>query len=391
MNIKFLFITLILLLNLGTTLQAQSNVSNEVSDVGSADTGVKTIDKLLNVVDYFSHEDEKYAIAAYPAVAYSPRDGMRFGGLSIIKIKNQNTDNQWYRPTLLMPQLTWSTKNQVKAELGYDVYLKHWNLQGNLNLALLPNDEFYGIGRNTSSTQFTRYTSNSFDYLGEFNYMVHQKIMFGLAFNFRHQEVTDIEQPELMPADTPGYEGGLLFGFGPVFRWDTRNNNFYPTSGHWLNLQALSYNNGLSDYRFLTFNAEIRKFWSSANEKNILAFQARIDVSNHDRPFFMMAGIGGSKRLRGIDHFNRFLDNNAWFTQIEFRKHLWWRFSGASWAGMGQTAHRVEEFDLQHLQAVGGLGIRFQATKTDRMNVRVDVGFGSGGQKGLYLSILEAF
>ncbi|WP_338235739.1 BamA/TamA family outer membrane protein [Persicobacter diffluens] len=370
---------------------ALAQEAEAVDEVGKASTGVGLVDKVLNLVDLFSYENEKVALSAYPAVAYSPRDGMRMGGLSIIKIKNNNNQEDWYRPTLLMPQLTWSTKNQVKAELGYDVYLKKWNLQGNINLALLPNDEFYGIGAANSSEQFTLYTSNSFSYNAEFNYMLRQELMVGFGMNYMHQTVADIDNPEILPISTPGYEGGNLIGFGPILRWDTRNNNFYPTSGHWLNLQASFYTPGLSDYQFNLFTAEIRKFFTIVDEKNILALQGRVDITDGEVPFFLMPGIGGSKRLRGIDHFNRYLDNNAWFAQVEFRRHLWWRFSGATWAGAGQTTTHAHQFSLQEAQFVGGAGLRFQATEKDRLNVRVDVGFGSGGQKGIYLSILEAF
>ena len=77
-------------------------------------------------------------------------------------------------------------------------------------------------------------------------------------------------------------------------------------------------------------------------------------------------------------------------TELEVRQHLFWRLGGAVFAGLGQVAPAVDEFDTDRILWSAGLGLRFQLTEQNRMNYRTDVAWGRDGFE-FYFSITEAF
>ncbi|NJN26731.1 MAG: hypothetical protein HC819_12535 [Cyclobacteriaceae bacterium] len=85
------------------------------------------------------------------------------------------------------------------------------------------------------------------------------------------------------------------------------------------------------------------------------------------------------------------MDKQSFWMQAEFRRDLFWRFGGVAFAGIGDVAPEIDQFVFDEMKYVVGLGGRFQALKDEKLNARLDVGFGRGGQHAVYLSIKEAF
>ena len=86
----------------------------------------------------------------------------------------------------------------------------------------------------------------------------------------------------------------------------------------------------VSNYSFYMSELDVRKFISVKGDQSILAFQAFVSHSDGDVPFYKLSYIGGKRKLRGIPHPYKYLDNNSWLTQVEWRQKLWWRL-GASY------------------------------------------------------------
>jgi len=59
--------------------------------------------------------------------------------------------------------------------------------------------------------------------------------------------------------------------------------------------------------------------------------------------------------------------------------------------GLGNVAETFGELGLGNLKPSYGVGLRFLFDKKERIQVRMDIGFGEDGSSGFYFSIFEAF
>ncbi len=86
----------------------------------------------------------------------------------------------------------------------------------------------------------------------------------------------------------------------------------------------------------------------------------------------------------------RFRDKDLLAVQLEYRFPIFWRIGGAVFAGAGTVAPDVARFSVGQVKPGLGLGLRFMYDLVERMNVRVDVGFGKNSS-GIYMTANEAF
>ena len=77
--------------------------------------------------------------------------------------------------------------------------------------------------------------------------------------------------------------------------------------------------------------------------------------------------------------------------QLEYRQYFWWKFGFVVFAGAGDVASELMKFSLTELKYSYGFGLRFLFNKEEKVNLRVDLGFGNDGTSGLYFGIEEAF
>ena len=103
-----------------------------------------------------------------------------------------------------------------------------------------------------------------------------------------------------------------------------------------------------------------------------------------------MALIGGTRRMRGYFE-GRFRDRNMLMAQAEYRRELGWNFGIAVFTGFGVVASELHEFEFPTIKPSAGLGLRYQLSKDEKINLRLDYGIGEGGSSGVYLTIGEAF
>ena len=121
-----------------------------------------------------------------------------------------------------------------------------------------------------------------------------------------------------------------------------------------------------------------------------LAFQFVANINTGDVPFKDLADIGGSNTMWGYyTGFYRY--KNLYALQVEYRAHIWWRLGFTVWAGGALTPEKWYTFFDHAIKPNLELGLRIMMNKKDRLNVRVDQGFGKKDQRGFYLDIAEAF
>jgi hypothetical protein len=107
-------------------------------------------------------------------------------------------------------------------------------------------------------------------------------------------------------------------------------------------------------------------------------------------PFYDLGLLGGSKLMRGTI-MGRYRDKTYYVLQSEYRMPvLVWRFGLILFAGIGDVAPSVGKITISTVKPTYGLGIRFRFDELEKVEIRMDMGFGKGSN-GVYFDINQAF
>jgi outer membrane protein assembly factor BamA len=252
-------------------------------------------------------------------------------------------------------------------------------------------DKFWGIGDNTVDTGNEQYTVNSFS--ATFTFQV-PPLMFsadrtGFIFDYNYTEIEDKQNNiYLIDNEVTGSNGGTVYGFGTDLVWDTRDNLFFPNSGGYEYFKVVIYPE-LGDFVFYTFEIDVRHY-NSFSPDHVIASNFYFAQALGDVPFYKLPALGGQNRERGY-FYGRYRDKNYMTLQLEYRQYFWWRFGFVVFAGTGNVAPELTKFTFNDLKYSYGFGLRFLFNKEEKVNLRVDLGFGIDGNSGIYFGIEEAF
>jgi outer membrane translocation and assembly module TamA len=135
-------------------------------------------------------------------------------------------------------------------------------------------------------------------------------------------------------------------------------------------------------------NALYQKYWQ-VKRKHIIAIQTKARYGFGQVPFLDMSAVGNDDLLRGYPK-NRFRDINFIGGQLEYRFPLFWRFGMVTFAGAGDVFSSHKDLTLQKLKYSIGTGLRFIANPSERLNIRLDYGYGKEGGY-YYFVVAESF
>jgi hypothetical protein len=341
-----------------------------------------------------STEVDDIRFSIYPVIGYQPETRFIFGAISFLVYgEEEGGDSEYYRPSTISPYILYTLNQQMLIAIDFD----HFFPKGYF-LALKPRyykypDFFYGIGNDNRIEDEEVYV-NRFERLdGSFMKFVNQRLAVGLKFDIQNNHLSDFEEEgQIISDDIFGVNGGLNVGLGPTLQVDSRDNILYPSRGVFALAEITMYRQGLGgDFTYTNFILDLRKFLSIKNEKNILAFQLAGNFTSGKVPFYKLPKVGGDSRLRGIENANLYIDRQSFWMQAEYRRKLFWRLGAVAFVGFGDVAPNLADFRPDEFKYVIGLGGRFQPIKSEKLNARLDLGIGRGGQYAFYLSIKEAF
>jgi hypothetical protein len=143
------------------------------------------------------------------------------------------------------------------------------------------------------------------------------------------------------------------------------------------------------DYVFFLGELDLRNYFAVAPDK-VIATNLYMSVAGGDTPFYKLPGLGGQNRMRGY-YEGRFRDDFYATLQAEYRQYFWWRLGFVVFGGLGQVAPEVIKFNSNEFKYSFGAGLRLLFNKTEKVNLRVDLGFGDNGDSGIYFGLEEAF
>lgn len=253
------------------------------------------------------------------------------------------------------------------------------------------NLDFFGIGQSAGSKGVSLKLNETGTILVLNGlYQVHGKFYAGLRYRLLAED-TKLAEP-LLP-DHPILPDAQLktriSGLGPAFEYDSRNIQFNPSKGIYVQGQWLIDAKGLgSDFSYDKLTLAGNGYIPLGTE-TVLAVRGSICNSSKGAPFYDLCFFGSNHDLRGYEG-GRYRDHAMAVGQAEIRRHLFWRVGAVAFAGVGAVAPSFSKFGEADALPSAGLGLRFQPSRKLPVNVSIDYGWGKGSS-GLYLYIGEAF
>lgn len=336
---------------------------------------------------------KRSSFVALPYAFYSPETKFAFGAGSIYSWRSRNSLSG-SRPSSMKIAATFTQKKQLIVALVPELYFKDesYYLYGSFAFYHYP-DKFWGIGNDMPDEAEEDY---SMDYVKTF-FNLQKRVARGLyiggRYQFEHIELIETADGGMLkngaiPGSEPG--GGSASGLGFIVNYDTRNNVYYPSRGRYFQLYGVFFEETIgSDYTFNTFTLDLREY-RSAFGNHVIAFQSLGIVTGGTPPLQMTALLGGSYWMRGY-FAGRYRDKNMIAFQTEYRFPIAWRFGGAAFAGLGDVAPEIGAFRLKEFKYSLGFGVRFMFDTQEKINARLDFGFGRYGNNGFYVMVTEAF
>jgi len=312
-----------------------------------------------------------------PILAFEPTFGTIFGGAIFLD-------------RAALQQYRFHTRLAFSTEKEYSVFLdlKKWVAENTYFHLEVEVDDFarpyYGEGMDTSPDEkiFLEGTTSRVAYFLKF--MEKGKFSLGPFLDYRAADQDGVDGTDVSP---PQYEESTA-GLGLCILYDTRDNHLSPNSGIYDNFRIRYVPDSLSTAKGSDtfFQAEIdhRVFYSPA-PGTVLAGRVHLGGSWGDPSYQYRYSLGGAYELRGFFN-NRFRGDSVYVVQGEVRQDLFWIFSGAVFAELGE----VTDNSFGSSEASYGGGVRMTLPPDHVAKVRLDFAWAKD-QKSVYFIFGEAF
>lgn len=337
--------------------------------------------------------DQKTGYFAAPIVFYTPdtRWGVGLSAATIFHLHDKNKPGLSTRASYFRLSAHYTQQKQKDLWGEWNVFSagEKYFFKGEFRLRNFP-DKFYGVGNRTSKKDQETYTYEMFTCKTMILKKLSRFIFLGIDahytrfYNFKREKGKKLDSGKI-----PGFNGGTGAALGLVAILDQRDNIMNPYRGNYAEFSSYFYRKFLgSTFSFTVINGEYRKYWQ-VRRKHILAFQTKVRFALGDVPFIEMSQIGNDDMLRGYPR-NRYRDAHMVGAQLEYRFPVFWRMGLTTFAGLGEIFSRASDIRLNTLKFTIGTGMRFLLNPAERLNLRLDYGYGSQGGY-FYLAFTEAF
>lgn len=249
---------------------------------------------------------------------------------------------------------------------------------------------YFGIGNTYPDTFLENYRAEYPRLRLTATRSVNRRQSVGLRIHTEGYRIIEAEKDGELDMETvPGSGGGFSSGLGVVWLLDSRDNQFFPHRGWFMETTLLAEHPlTFSQFRYLRFLTDATHY-QLIGDKCVLATQFFAQFTAGNPPFFQMPSLGGNRRLRGYPD-QKYRDRHLMMVQTEFRFPIFWRFKGVVFAATGTVFGTPHE--RLHWRPNGGTGLRVEFDRKQRQHLRIDYGWGEyKGNSGFYLTFGEAF
>lgn len=335
----------------------------------------------------------KIEYVVYPALGYTNETGIYAGGLAYLRygsIKNDSTSHK----NLIYFSTEVSEKKQYSIHLMPKIYLNNgkYTILTNVKFKHWPST-FYGIGNEHILDFEEQYTKREFDVEIEVKRKIIDTWQAALIYEFSHFQIKKMEEDGLLAVgNISGSEDNITSGVGLSLSYDKRDSDTYPQNGYLYNFRSVLFSDIFtSDYNFIRSEIDLRHYLSFFPNQT-LAFQGYFSTVSDEIPFHKMSYLNDN--MRAITA-NKFIDRHSIVFRIENRIFPWSdplleKFGFVAFLETGEVAGNIEDFSLNRLKFSYGMGLRISFLMNDRLNVRLDIGFGEQN-KSLSMGSREEF
>ncbi len=176
-------------------------------------------------------------------------------------------------------------------------------------------------------------------------------------------------------------------GFGLIASYDSRDFIPNPYKGIYAKAEYTFYPKFLGSTYGFNRAEVIFRYYKEVWKGGVIAFDLQGILNTGDVAWNMMATAGSSRQMRGY-YGGRYRDKGLIQSQIELRQRIYRRSGAVVWAGAGNVFPKFSEFEWSETLPTFGIGYRWEFK--NRVNVRLDYGFGKG-ESAFYFNINEAF
>ncbi len=325
-----------------------------------------------------------------PLLYYTPDTRFAAGAMGVYYF-HLGADNSATRLSYIKLLADYTQNKQLDLWSSWNVFTEgeRYLFKGELRFRNFP-DRFYGIGNNSLKENEERFEYKLFS----MKFLALRKFAesWFLGMNFNIEKEFDFERSidgQLNNGNITGYDGGLAIGPGIVSVFDTRDNVINAQKGMYLEVNAfwnLPFLGGTFDYGRMQI--EFNRYFPMAR-KTTLAWNTRAIFSTGEVPFLDMPRLGSDQILRGYPSY-RYRDKNFMATQLEYRFPVYKRFGMTVFSGLGEVFSQEIPLEVNRIKYSYGVGFRYLADASEKLNIRFDLGFGENSY-GFYILLTEAF
>jgi outer membrane protein assembly factor BamA len=337
--------------------------------------------------------EEKSGIFVLPLVYYTPDTRWAFGAAGVYYFKlDPKREGEHVTRMSNVQFLTDYTQNRQLDVWGlWNIFTRNENflLKGEARFRNFP-DRFYGIGNNTSKAQEERYAYSLVSLKNLVMKQVRPALFVGFDYHIEKEYNFSYTRDGVLERGTvTGYNGSVGSALGLVAVYDNRDNVINTHRGRLAEVSTYFYSPAIgSTFPFTYFNLLYHDFLK-LRRSHVLAFQGKVRIGSGQIPFLDMSTAGNDDLLRGYAK-NRFRDKSFAGAQVEYRFPLFWRLGGVVFAGAGDVFGRPSDLRLNLVKHSVGGGLRFVINPAERLNIRLDYGYGREGGH-FYFVVAEAF
>lgn len=345
-----------------------------------------------------------------PVLGYSQEKGLEIGAAMLYSFytDNRNPDLSTRNSTLnLIPAVT--TEKQFKIDLKTNIWTRGnlWHFKGNLRYHNYPL-YFFGIGDTTHYNTRSLVSNIRYKVQLEGERRITGHFYAGASILYQHDTYSSSDNKGIyttMPLTDK--DGGYVTFLGLTGIYDNRDNENYTRHGWWLKLNVAYAPSFLSKQPLFKVEAQGTHF-IAFSRKSTLGFNGIFNsLQGNDLPFYLLPEMGNDNIMRGY-YTGRYRNQNYLAGQAEYRYlvdpkmriHIWFvdikpKFALAAFAGTG-TVFSNRDFHFDGFKPSYGAGIRYFYDENAKLTIRIDYAVGEkrngeSRQKGLYLSLAEAF
>jgi outer membrane protein assembly factor BamA len=352
----------------------------------------RTLDWSYRIIQGDSLHPKKRYYFVIPMFAYKPETRI-LGGISITHLFRTREGDSITRPSTVRLNMSYSQNHQFSIRPHVDIFSarNRFNLRAMYTFTDFV-EYYWGIGihapREAREMYHFRMSRINIKGAWQFTRGIYAGVQYNMEqmFSMRYDEGG---ASRLLNSGETGSKGSLASGAGFTIYADNRNNIYFPTRGHFIELSSCVYKPFTgSEYSFTNISLDARRYFPVWG-RNVFAAEVISSLNSGDVPFRLMGTVGSESYMRGY-YNGRFRDHNMMAFQGELRQNIWGPLGIVIFGGAGTVSRTVTGLTT-NLKASYGAGVRVMAIPRERLNIRMDYGRGVDGNSAVYVTMGEAF